>query len=110
NSAIDFILNAQPPPHIYPLSLHDALPIYRGDAPDPRPDRREPGSRPAGRGPPRARPALLGRLLEGDGARLAPRARLRRRARRDCGMVPREPRVVGADQVRRLPRVLPAPV
>ena len=39
-----------------------------------------------------------------------PERALRGRARRDGRLVPRQPRLVGADQVRRVPRVLRAPV
>ncbi len=44
------------------------------------------------------------------GARLANNAHARGRPARDGGVVPREPRLVGADQVGRVPRVLRAPV
>src|SRR5581483_11263934 len=52
-------------------------------------------------------PPLLGRLHPRPRSRLdAPALVRRRRPRGDGGLVPREPRVVGADQVRRVPGVL----
>ena len=59
--------------------------------------------RPPRRRPPRPRPALLGRLEQAQRARLDAEALVRqRRPRGDRRLVPREPRLVGADQVRRL--------
>ena len=80
---------------------------HGGRPADPRPDRRLAGSRPPRRGPSRPRPPLRGRLRQGSRARLGSRAQLQgRRARGDGRLVPREPGLVGADQVRRVPRVL----
>ena len=79
----------------------------RPHAPHPRADRRRRVARPPRRGPARPRPPLLARRLEAP-RRSAGRRRARsaRRAGRDGRVVPRQPRLVGADQVRRLPRVL----
>ena len=60
--------------------------------------------------PPRPRPPLLARLREGARARLGGAGALRRRARAHRRLVPRQPRVVGADPLGRLPRLLRAPV
>ena len=60
--------------------------------------------------PARPRPPLLARLREGPRARLGGAGPVRRGARADRGLVPREPRVVGADPLGRLPRLLRAPV
>ena len=61
-------------------------------------------------GPPRPRPPLLARLGEDRGARLGGRGRLRRGDRAHGRVVPRQRVVVGADPLRRVPRVLRAPV
>ena len=60
--------------------------------------------------PPRPRPPLLARLREGARARLGGAGALRRRARAHGRLVPRQRGVVGADPLRRLPRLLRAPV
>ena len=60
--------------------------------------------------PARPRPPLLARLREDPRARLGGAGAVRRRARADGRLVPRQPRVVGADPLGRLPRVLRAPV
>ena len=60
--------------------------------------------------PPRPRPPLLALLREGARARLGAAHALRRRARPHRRLVPRQPVVVGADPLGRLPRVLRAPV
>jgi len=56
------------------------------------------------------RPALLALLREGPLARLGAASSLRRGARRDRRVVPREPALVGADPLGRVPRLLRAPV
>ncbi len=59
-------------------------------------------SHPPRLGPARARPALLARQRQApQRAQLGASEELRGRARRDGRLVPRQPRVVGADQVRR---------
>ena len=60
--------------------------------------------------PPRPRPPLLAQLRQGARARLGAARALRRRARRDRRLVPREQRLVGADPLGRVPRLLRAPV
>ena len=60
--------------------------------------------------PARARPPLLAVLGEGPRARLGAAGALRRGARADRRLVSRERVVVGADPLRRLPRLLRAPV
>ena len=83
----------------------------RGHAPDRRADRSRSLARPSRRGPRRARPPLRARRLEAARARLVAAALVRRgRPARDGRLVPRAPRLVGADQVRRVPRVLRAAV
>ena len=77
---------------------------HRGHAPDPRADRRRPVADPPRRGSRRPRPALRDRRREAAGARLGAAALVRRgRPARHRRLVPRQPRLVGADQVRRLP-------
>ena len=60
--------------------------------------------------PPGPRPPLLAELRQGAGAGLGGAGPLRRRPRAHRRLVPRQPRVVGADPLRRLPGVLRAPV
>ena len=76
--------------------------------PDPARQAGEPDH--AGHRPARSRPPLRARLHQDRRARLGPRRDLRRRALRDRGVVPHPRGVVEADQVRRLPPVLPDPV
>ena len=82
----------------------------RGGAAADRADRRRSLAPAQGRGPARPRPPLLARHGEARVARLAAGDGIRGRAGGDGGVVPREPALVGADQVRQLPRVLRAPV
>ena len=71
----------------------------------------ERGADPPRRGPARPRPPLLPRRLEAARPRLGPGALDRRGGPdRDGGLVPRAPLLVGADQDRRVPRVLRAAV
>ena len=73
----------------------------------PRSDRSKPGPRPPCRGPARPRPPLRRRLVQAARARLGACSLVRRRrAGGDGRVVPREPRLVGADQVRRVPPLL----
>ena len=60
--------------------------------------------------PPRPRPPLLAVVGQGPHARLGAADALRRRARPHGRLVPREHRLVGADPLGRLPRLLRAPV
>src|SRR4029079_7311314 len=79
----------------------------RGHEPDPRADRREPRARPPRRGPGGARPTLRARRLEAPGARVEAAALVRRsRLARYRRLVPREPSLVGADQVGRVTPLL----
>jgi dTDP-glucose 4,6-dehydratase len=80
------------------------------DAADPRTHRRRRVAHPPGRGPTGPRSALLARHDEAARAGLGTRARARRRTACHSRLVPRQPRLVGADQVRRVPRVLPPAV
>ena len=59
---------------------------------------------------PRPRPPLLARLREGARAGLGGAGAVRRGARAHGRLVPRQPAVVGADPLGRLPRLLRAPV
>ena len=79
----------------------------RGHPSDPRADRRRSVADPPRRGPRGTRPALRDRRHEAPRARLEAGALVRRgRSARDRRVVPREPRMVGADQVRRVPPLL----
>src|SRR5207248_178862 len=60
--------------------------------------------------PPGSRPALFALLPEAEGARVERAGALRRGARADSPVVPRQRVVVGADPLRGVPRVLRAPV
>ena len=83
---------------------------HRRGAHDHRADGRGRVPDPVREGPPRSRPPVLAQLGEDRGARVEGAGAVHRGHRRNGGVVPQERVVVGADPLRRLPRLLPAPV
>ncbi len=104
------VLERGVPGEAYNVGGPDESSEHRGRQADPRAHGRRRVAHRVRHRPPRARPPLLAGLRQGPRARLGGRRPFLRRHRTDRRVVSRQRLVVGADPLRRLPRVLRAPL
>ena len=107
---IGTVLEHGVPGEVYNVGGPDEAPEPRGRPADHRVHGRRRVADRVRHRPPRPRPPLLARLREGRARSAGSRRSASPRARAHRRLVPRQRLVVGADPLRRLPRVLRAPV